>query len=55
MAGWLAALIVGSALTVAAGILISAGGTKLKRVNLTPGKTIRTLEEDMQWAKQQIK
>ena len=55
IAGWLAALIVGGALTVAAGILISAGGTKLKRVNLTPGKTIRTLEEDMQWAKQQIK
>jgi uncharacterized membrane protein YqjE len=55
MAGWLAALIVGGALTVAAGILISAGGTKLKRVNVTPGKTIRTLEEDMQWAKQQIK
>jgi uncharacterized membrane protein YqjE len=55
MAGWLAALIVGSALTVVAGILISAGGTKLKRVNLTPDKTIRTLEEDVQWAKQQIK
>jgi uncharacterized membrane protein YqjE len=55
MAGWLATLIVGGALTVAAGILIGAGSTKLKRVNLTPDKTIRTLEEDGQWAKQQIK
>ena len=55
MAGWLAALIVGGVLTVAAGILIGTGGMKLKRVNLTPGKTIRTLEEDGQWAKQQIK
>lgn len=54
-AAWLAALIVGGVLTVAAGILIGAGGMKLKRVNLTPGKTIRTLEEDGQWAKQQIK
>ena len=55
MAGWLATLIVGGVLTVAAGILIGAGGTKLRRVNLAPDKTIRTLEEDVQWAKQQIK
>jgi len=55
MAGWLAALIVGAALTLAAGILIAAGAAKLKRVNLAPDKTIRTLEEDVQWAKQQIK
>jgi uncharacterized membrane protein YqjE len=55
MAGWLATLIVGGVLTVAAGILIGAGGTKLKRINLTPNKTIRTLEEDVRWAKQQIK
>jgi hypothetical protein len=35
--------------------LIAAGGITLKRVNLTPVKTIQTLEEDVQWAKQQIK
>ena len=55
MAGWLATLIVGGVLVVAAGILIIAGGTKLQRVNFTPDKTIRTLEEDVLWAKQQIK
>jgi uncharacterized membrane protein YqjE len=55
MASWLATLIVGGVLAFAAGILISAGSTKLKRVNLTPDKTIRTLEEDVQWAKQQIR
>jgi uncharacterized membrane protein YqjE len=55
MAGWLAALIVGGVLTVAAGILVGAGGSKLKRTTLIPEKTIRTLEEDVQWAKQQIK
>jgi uncharacterized membrane protein YqjE len=55
MAGWLATLIVGGVLTVAAGILIGAGSAKLKRVNLMPDKTIRTLKEDVQWAKQQIK
>jgi uncharacterized membrane protein YqjE len=55
MAGWLAALIVGGVLTVAAGILVGTGTAKLKRANLMPDKTIRTLEEDAQWAKQQIK
>jgi uncharacterized membrane protein YqjE len=55
MAGWLATLIVGGVLAVAAGILIGAGSAKLRRVNLTPDKTMRTLEEDLQWAKQQIK
>ena len=55
VAGWLAALIVGGALTVGAGILIGAGGTKLKRVNFAHDKTIRTLQEDVQWAKQQIR
>jgi uncharacterized membrane protein YqjE len=55
MAGWLATLIVGGVLVVSAGILISAGGMKLKKISLTPEKTIRTLEEDVQWAKQQTK
>jgi hypothetical protein len=55
MAGWLAALIVGGVLTVAAGILVGAGSAKLKRANLIPERTIRTLEEDVRWAKQQIK
>ena len=55
VAGWLAALIVGGVLAIAAGILMSAGRTKLKRANLVHDKTIRTLEEDVQWAKQQIK
>jgi uncharacterized membrane protein YqjE len=55
VAAWLAAVIVGGVSIVAAGILIGAGGVKLKRVNVMPEKTMQTLEEDMQWAKQQIK
>jgi uncharacterized membrane protein YqjE len=55
MAGWLATLIVGSVLVAAAGILIGAGSAKLRRVNLAPDRTMRSLEEDLQWAKQQIK
>ena len=55
IAGWLAALIVGGVLAIVAGLLIAAGTAKLRRVNLAPDKTIRTLREDLQWAKQQIK
>jgi uncharacterized membrane protein YqjE len=55
MAGWLATSLVGGVLMVTAGILIGAGRAKLKRVNLMPDKTKRTFEEDVQWAKQQIK
>ena len=55
MAGWLATLIVGGVLVAAAGILIGAGSAKLRRVNLAPDRTMRSLEEDLQWAKQQTK
>jgi uncharacterized membrane protein YqjE len=55
IAAWLATLIVGGVLTFTAGILVAIGGTQLKRAHLVPDKTIRTLEEDVQWAKQQVK
>jgi uncharacterized membrane protein YqjE len=55
MAAWLATLIVGGVSAIWAGILISAGTAKWKRVNLTPDKAIRMLEENVRWAKQQIK
>jgi uncharacterized membrane protein YqjE len=55
VAAWLATLIVGGVLVVAAGILIGTGAARLKRVNLAPDKTIQSLEEDVRWAKQQIK
>jgi hypothetical protein len=55
MAGWLAALLVGTTLAIVAIALMSSGGTTLKRVNPTPDKTIRSLEENVQWAKHPIK
>lgn len=55
MAGWLAALIVGAVLAVAAMGLISSSSKKLKRVNPTPNKTMRSIEENVQWAKHPIK
>jgi hypothetical protein len=55
MAGWLAALLVGTILAIVAIALMSSSGKKLKRVNPTPDKTIRSLEESVQWAKHPIK
>lgn len=53
--GWLAALVVGAVLAVVAGVLMIAGGKKLKRIDPTPNKTIQTLEENLQWAKHPTK
>lgn len=55
MAVWLAALLVGAALAVVAIALMSSSGQKLKRVNPTPDKTIRSLEENVLWTKHPIK
>src|ERR1700687_1141310 len=55
MAGWLAALLVGTILAIVAAALMSTSGKKLKLVNPTPDKTIQSLEENVQWAKHQIK
>ena len=55
MASWLAALIVGAVLAMVAAGLMNSSGKKLKRVNPTPEKTIQSLEENVQWGKNQIK
>jgi len=43
MAGWLAALLVGAVVGIVAIALMSSSGKKLKNMNLTPEKTIRSL------------
>ena len=42
---WLAALIGGAVLAVVAGILVSAGRSRLKHVHPAPEKTIQTVKE----------
>lgn len=54
VAPWLAALIVAGALLVVAGVLAMIGLKALKKASLAPKETVRTLQEDVQWAKQQI-
>jgi len=55
VAWWLAALIVG---LVVAGIgyaLVQQGLTALKSVDLGPRQTMQSLQEDAQWAKEQVR
>jgi len=55
MAGWLAALLVGTIVAIVALALMISSGKKLRRVIFNPDKTIRSLEENVQWAKHPIK
>jgi uncharacterized protein YoxC len=55
VATWLAALIVGAALGVMAIALITTASNRLKHVNKVPERTIESMKENVQWAKNQIK
>ena len=51
---WQAALIVTLVLIVIAGSLAMMGIKALKKGSLAPTETVKTLQEDVQWAKEQI-
>lgn len=55
MATWLAALVVGAILSVVSMALVSAGAKRLKHVSKVPERTVETMKENVQWAKNQIK
>jgi len=55
MAAGLAALVVGGVLAFVSGALVTSSAKKLKALNPAPERTIQTLEENVQWAKDQIK
>ncbi len=50
---WVSALIVGAVLAVAGGVMLNRGLKELKRVDLAPRRTVETLKDDVQWAKEQ--
>jgi hypothetical protein len=52
---WLAFLLVALVVGVIAAVLIQRGRAELQRTNLAPTKTIETIKEDAEWAKQQVK
>jgi hypothetical protein len=52
MAVWLAALIMGVLLGMAAGGAFLMGRKRLKTVDPVPQRTVQTLKDDVEWAKQ---
>jgi hypothetical protein len=50
---WLSALIVGVAIAGAGLVLVQKVFEALKKLDLTPHHTIRTIKEDVEWARQQ--
>lgn len=55
VAMWIAALIVGGVLAIVSLVLITGAMKKLKHVKPVPEKTIESLKENVQWAKNQTK
>lgn len=55
VAPWLAALIVGVVVLALSGAFITTGTKRLKEVRAVPEKTIESVKENLQWAKNQIK
>jgi hypothetical protein len=55
MPSWAAALIVGTALAVVAGMTLAAGLKRFKQIHPTPERTVETIKEKVEWAKQHTK
>ena len=51
---WLASLIVGLIVIIIGAILLVSGINTLKNLNVVPQKTIQTLKNDAQWAKEEV-
>jgi small-conductance mechanosensitive channel len=50
---WLSALIVGIGIAGVGYFLVQKGIDSLKEIDLTPKQTLRTIKEDVEWAKHQ--
>jgi len=55
IAPWLSAVIVGVAAGLLAAIFLMIGRTKIKRADLKPDKTIRSVQENVTWMKKQVR
>ena len=55
VAAWLAALIVGFVVGAVSLILINMGRNRIKGVKVVPEKTIGSMRENVQWARNQIR
>ena len=55
MPNWAAALVVGGAFAVAAGVMLMGGVKSFQRIHPVPERTVETVKENIEWAKQQTK
>jgi uncharacterized membrane protein YqjE len=53
MPPWAAALIVGAALAIVATLMLMAGVRRFKQIHPAPERTVETIKENVEWAKQQ--
>ena len=51
---WIGALIIAALFLVAGFALFTSGKQRLKRVDLKPRRTLESIKEDAEWAKQQM-
>ena len=51
---WLASLIIGLIVIIVGAILLVSGINTLKNLNVVPQKTVQTLKNDAQWAKEEV-
>jgi uncharacterized membrane protein YqjE len=52
---WAAALLVALAVGAIGGVLVAIGTTQLKRISLSPARTVTSVQENIQWAKAQAR
>jgi len=50
---WLAAVLVGALLGIVGWVMLQRGLKNLKQTDPTPRRTVETIKEDIQWAKEQ--
>jgi uncharacterized membrane protein YqjE len=55
MSTWMAALLVGTVLSLVGIALTSSSSKQLKYLHAVPNKTIQSMEDNVQWAKDQIR
>lgn len=51
---WLSALIVGLVVIIIGAILLQSGRSMLQRLSLVPEKTVESIKESTEWAKEQV-
>jgi uncharacterized membrane protein YqjE len=52
---WAAALIVGAGLAIAAGVMLMTGIKQFKQIHPRPERTVESIKENIEWAKQNTK